>query len=103
MLIKQALAVELTEIYDPGKVIGKDATLDKLINPMIANALIVSGLVAFAVILLAGFTYISGAGDKNKLAQSTNMLNYGILGLIVVASAFVITKIIGNVLGFTFF
>lgn len=103
MLIKQALAVELTNIYKPGEVIGKDATLDKLINPMIANALIVSGLVAFGVILLAGFSYISGAGDKNKLTQSTNMLNYGILGLIVVAAAFVITKIIGGVLGFTFF
>ena len=106
MFIKPALAITepLGGLYTPSAALGGDgATLSKLINPLIANALIISGLVAFFVIIFAGFAYISGAGDKAKLAQSTQMLNYGILGLVVVVSAFLITNILGQVLGFKFF
>ena len=103
MLINPAYAKSLTEYYEPGKVLTDTAKLDKLINPFIANVLILSGLFAFFVIIFAGFKYITGAGDKNSMTAATNMLNYGILGLVVVVAAFVITRIIGALLGFTFF
>ena len=104
MFIKQALADSLTSYYPPSTALGANKVkLSSILNPLIANALIISGLVAFFVILFAGFSYISGAGDKNKMAQSTNMLTYAILGLVVVASAFLITRILGTVLGFKFF
>lgn len=105
MFIKPVLAAKtLDSIYTPASAMGgQGAQLSTLINPLIANLLIFSGLAAFLVIIFAGFSYISGAGDKAKLAQSTQMLNYGILGLVVVVSAFIITRIIGAVLGFKFF
>lgn len=104
MFIKQASAASLDSLYTPAAAIGgQGATLSNLLNPLIANTIIISGLASFFVILFAGFTYISGAGDKAKLAQASTMLNYGILGLVVVVSAFLITKIIGTVIGFTFF
>ncbi len=106
MFIKPVLAAQqqLENLYVPATSLGgSNAKLANLITPLIKNALIVSGLVAFMVIIFAGFNYISGAGDKNKLAQSTQMLNYAILGLIVVTSAFLIVRIIGAVLGFKFF
>lgn len=104
MLIKQALAANLESIYSPASALGgNNAQISTLLNPLIANTLIISGIVAFFVILFAGFSYISGAGDKTKMAQSTNMLTYGILGLVIVVSAFLITKIIGTVIGFKFF
>ncbi len=104
MLIKQVFASTLSDMYAPASAIGGDgADISKLANPLIANTFILSGIVAFFVILFAGFSYISGAGDKNKLAQSTQMLTYGILGLVVVVSAFLITRILGSVLGFKFF
>ena len=103
MLINPAYAKSLTDYYEPGKILTDTATLDKLINPFIANTFIVSGLFAFFVIIFAGFMYITGAGDKTKLTTATNMLNYGILGLVVVGAAFLITNIIGKLLGFKFF
>lgn len=106
MFIKQVLAApqSLDSYYAPAAALGgKNVLLSKLLNPLIANTLIISGLAAFLVIIFAGFSYISGAGDKTKLAQSTQMLNYGILGLVVVVSAFLVTKIIGAILGFNFF
>ena len=104
MLIRQVNAAALDGIYKPAASMGgTGATISTLVSPIIANTLIVSGLVAFFVILFAGFSYISGAGDKAKLTQSTQMLNYGILGLVVVVASYLITKIIGTVIGFNFF
>ena len=104
MLIKPVNAASLDSIYAPaGALGGQNVTIAKVLNPIIANGIIISGLVAFFVILFAGFTYISNAGDKNKLTQATNMLNYGILGLVIVVSSYLVTKILGTVLGFTFF
>jgi hypothetical protein len=103
MLVKQALAVNLVDIYKPAEALGgKNATLSTLINPIIANVLIISGLVAFGTILLAGFTYISAAGDKAKTAQAGLMLNYGIIGIVVVVAAFIVTRLMGAILGFKF-
>jgi hypothetical protein len=104
MFIKEVYASTLSDMYAPASAIGGDgAQLSKLLNPIMANALIISGIVAFFVILFAGFSFISGAGDKNKMVQSTHMLTYAILGLVVTVSAFLITRIIGTVIGFKFF
>lgn len=91
-------------MYQPAQSLGGTSVQVKtILNPLIANTLVISGLVAFFVILFAGFMYISGAGDKAKMTQSTNMLTYGILGLIIVVSAYLVTKILGTMLGFSFF
>lgn len=102
MLAKQALAVDLGTVYTPAAALGPTPTLSTLINPIIANILIISGIVAFVTILLAGFTFISAAGDKAKTAQASQALTYGIIGLVVVVAAFVITRIMGAILGFKF-
>lgn len=104
MILKPLLATNLEDIYTPGKAMGGDsANVSKLATPLIANILILSGLAAFFVILLAGFNYVTSNGDKAKVEQSQQMLNYGILGIIVVVTAFAITRIIGTLIGFTFF
>ncbi|OGD83761.1 hypothetical protein A2572_00900 [Candidatus Collierbacteria bacterium RIFOXYD1_FULL_40_9] len=105
MFVKQLYAASTLEtMYQPAQKLGGESVQVKtILNPLIANTLVISGLVAFFVILFAGFAYISGAGDKAKLTQSTNMLTYGILGLIIVVSAYLITKILGTVIGFKFF
>ncbi len=104
MIIKEAFAASLESIYQPAAAMGgSEAQVATILSPLIANTLTASGIVAFLVILLSGFMYISGAGDKAKLTQSTTMLNYGILGLVVVVSAFLITRLLGAVIGFKFF
>ncbi|KKT40514.1 hypothetical protein A3K29_00975 [Candidatus Collierbacteria bacterium RIFOXYB2_FULL_46_14] len=106
MVIKTSLAAEsLENLYAPAKALsgGSGATLAKLINPLIYNVLIISGLIAFIVIIIAGFNYVSAGGDKGKIEQAQNMLNYSIIGLILVVLAFLITRVIGAIFGFKFF
>lgn len=100
MLVKQALAVNIIDVFKPAKALGANPTLSTLINPIIANVLIISGIVAFFTIFLAGFTYITAAGDKAKTEQASQSLTYGIIGLVVVVAAFIITRLMGSILGF---
>jgi len=103
MLVKGAYAVDLVDIYKPAQALGgQNATLSTLINPIIANVLIVSGLLAFGTILLAGFTYVTAGGDKGKTTQASLMLTYGIIGLVVVVAAGLVTRLMGAILGFKF-
>lgn len=103
-MTRQLLAVALEDYYAPGKAMGgNDATISKLVNPLINNVLIISGLFAFFTIIFAGFAYITASGDKAKTEQAQNMLNYGILGLVVVVVAFLITRLVGALFGFKFF
>ncbi len=104
MLVKEALAIDLKTIYAPAEPFvgeGKD-TLSTLINPLIYNILIISGIVAFATILFAGFSLITASGDKAKTTQASQALTYGIIGLVVVVAAFLITRLMGAILGFKF-
>lgn len=102
MLVKQVLAVDLSSTYAPAAGLGANPTLSTLVNPIIANVLIVSGIAAFLAILFAGFAFITANGDKAKTTQASQALTYGIIGLVVVVAAFLITRIIGAILGFKF-
>lgn len=93
----------LSDLYDPGAAIGgSSATIGKLLSPLIQNALILTALASFVATIIAGFNYVASQGDKAKVQQATNMLNYALLGLVLAVSAFVITKIVGQIGGFDF-
>ncbi len=103
MLAKEALAVDLSSIYKPAeKLGGNNVTLSTLVSPLIYNILIISGIVAFGTIIIAGFSFIVAGGDKAKTAQSSLALTYGIIGLVVVAAAFLITRLMSSILGLSF-
>lgn len=107
MFVKQALAaVDLADpnVFAPAAALGgKSATLSTLINPLINDILIISGILALVTILVAGFSFIASNGDKAKTAQASQALTYGIIGLVVVVAAFVITRLAGSILGIKFF
>lgn len=100
MLAKTAFAADLKELYAPAKVIGDNPTIFGLLNPIINNVLIVSGIFALLVIIFSGFNLISAGGDKAKITQAQSMLTFAIVGLVVIASAFLITNIVLQLIGY---
>lgn len=57
------------------------------------------GVVAFFMLLLGGFEYITAGGDKEKTQNSTKRITAGIVGLAILFSSFAIAKLVGLVLG----
>ncbi|MBU1071573.1 hypothetical protein KKG65_04185 [Patescibacteria group bacterium] len=96
--------MSLADIYEPGKKLGDtSATFATLLNPLIVNILIISALAAFLTIIISGFNYITASGDKAKAEQSARMLNYALLGLAIIASAYLITRIVGSIVDIDLF
>lgn len=60
---------------------------------------IIIGLIFFATLVMAGWDYMLSSGDPKKVAAATTRILNGVVGLIMVAVAFVIVRLITNFLG----
>ncbi len=69
-----------------------DSVITKVID--ILSAII--GIVAVIMIIIAGFKYVTSAGDSNKVTSAKNTIVYAIIGLILVVLAQVIVKFVIN-------
>lgn len=70
-----------------------------LINNLFKLAGVIAGLFFIVKIITAGFSYISASGDEKKTAAAFATIWQSVIGLVIVAAAFVIAGVIGNILG----
>lgn len=78
---------------------GLSNFLSRIITIIYAFAAIA---VVFMVVYSALQMILSG-GDKEKITQARNRLTYAIIGLVLLAFAFLIIRVLGNLTGFTLF
>ncbi len=90
---------------DPSQVIGsvksplqgKYASVTGLgffLSNLIKVAFIAGGLFALINFLLAGFQFLSSQGDEKKVQDAWNKIYNSLIGLVVMAAAFIIISII---------
>lgn len=58
-----------------------------------------AGIFFIVKIILAGYAYLSANGDEKKMAQAWAMIWQSIIGMVIVASAFIIAGVVGNLTG----
>ena len=68
--------------------------LTNIINLVVQVMSIVIGFIAVVMIVFAGFKYVTSGGDTNKVASAKNSLMYAIIGLIIVALAQFIVRVV---------
>jgi type IV secretory pathway VirB2 component (pilin) len=59
----------------------------------------VAGIYFIIKIVIAGFTYLNASGDEKKTSQAWATIWQSLIGFAIVASAFVIASVIGNLVG----
>jgi len=72
--------------------------LPNFISNVIKLVFVAAGIYAFFNLLIAGFTYITAAGDKQKIETALLSINMSLVGLIIMVSAGVLTGIISFLL-----
>lgn len=70
-----------------------------LLNRFFTLIGVVAGIFFVIQILLAGFAYISASGDEKKTQAAWTKIYQSIIGLAIVSSAFVLTAVIGRLVG----
>jgi hypothetical protein len=96
-----ALAVDDYNPLDPFGVnrakvnaLATDKTPAQLMVQIINIALGFLGLIAVLVMLLAGFKWLTAGGNEEKVGEARQLLLYGLLGLIIIFSAWAVTRFV---------
>lgn len=70
-----------------------------LISNILKFAGVIAGLFFVVQIIMAGYSYISANGDPKKAELAWTKIWQSIIGLIIVASAFIIASVVGKMFG----
>jgi len=85
-----------------GNFTGLDAAINlfnKVMSLLIGIITISAGLWFTFHILIAGFTWLTAAGDKTKAEKAQKTLTEAIIGLVIVVAAVFIADLVGKFLG----
>lgn len=82
-------------IGEPAKISDFEFIFTRLVGIIIPLA----GIVLFVMIVWGGFQYISSGGDPKKAAMAKATLTYAIIGLVLVALAYLIIFLISEFTG----
>lgn len=73
---------------------GKESDLMGTVKTVINVVLSVVGVIAVAVIILGGISFITSQGDTSKVTKARNTILYGVVGLVVALLAFAIVNFV---------
>lgn len=79
------------------------AGISNLLNKIIQLIYMGASVVFLFMIIFSAFQWITSGGDKEKVGQARARLTHAIIGITLLALAFVIARIIGGITGFNFF
>ena len=86
----------------PPVTVGNYANVDTGLPSFITNVITIvfaaAGLFAFFNLMIAGFSYISAAGDPKKIEAATASINMSLIGLVVMVAAAAVTGVISYLL-----
>ena len=73
--------------------VGKGTLMDT-VNNVINTLLGLLGLLATIIILLGGFKWMTSQGNSEKVDEAKNLIKNGIIGLVVIFSAYAIASFV---------
>jgi hypothetical protein len=54
------------------------------------------GIIAVVIILLGGFKWMTAAGNEDKVGEAKKLIGAGVIGLVIILSAFLIVNFVVN-------
>ncbi|MDP2932872.1 MAG: hypothetical protein Q8N81_01965 [bacterium] len=95
-------ALEAVRVLNTTCVIGDVATIQSL-ECIFANVLAVVvpllGLLAFILLLMSGFKYLTSGGDPKAIQSAKLGITFSILGLALIIGSWLILKLVGEFTG----
>lgn len=79
--------------------IPTNGTLSSVIQFAINVIIFVAGFLAFIYLVISGFQYITAGGDAEKATKARTGILNAIIGIIVIALAYIIIRSVGGLFG----
>ena len=71
--------------------------LGELVSILLSNAIVIAGVVFILIIIYAGFTMISNAGNPQEQQKAQQLITSAIIGFIIIVAAFLIVRVIESI------
>ena len=81
--------------YGPYQV-ANEVTLFEIISTVISAALALIGVIFLALMLYAGYHWMTARGEEEKVEKAKDTINRAIVGLIIVVGAYAIWRFISD-------
>lgn len=90
-IINLAQTLKATDVPNIPQITG-----DSGVASILSIVYFVAGIVAVIVIIIAGYVYTTSSGDAGAVKKAKNMILYSVVGIVVIAMAFVITQFVAG-------
>ena len=88
----------LNTTADKAGITDTSATPQTVVGRVLQQAISLVGIIFFALILWAGFLWMTSAGNEQRVDEAKQILLAAVIGLIIVAAAYAITRFVGSTL-----
>ena len=78
---------------------GKQGTIGNIVSSAIPLVLAFAGLALLLMLISAGYTFLTSAGDAKKMEQGQQRLTLAITGFLLVFAAYWIVQLAGTIFG----
>lgn len=78
--------------------LAKFTSIATFVNLILPIMLIFGGLATLSMLLMGAYKYIVSEGNPEKINKAQMTIMYAVIGLLLVVSSFVLTKVIGYIL-----
>ena len=103
-MIKELLIITATrfaadnpfQVQPPPSLDNTPSSINDIIQPVVKTLLYVVGISSVIVIIIAGFLYVTSAGDPAKTKAAKDAILYAVIGLVVSMMSFAIASFIFN-------
>lgn len=109
-----ALVSTISSLFVTGIVYAADTTINieppsnintyQDLTPLITNAITivfaVAALLVFIMLIWGGIQWILSGGDKEAVGKARSRIIHALVGLVILALAFLILRVVGNLIGF---
>lgn len=75
--------------------------LEGIFSNIVSIAIGLAGIVFFIMFVVGGFNYLTASGDEGKVQGARKTLTYAIFGLVLIALAYLIIRLISDFTGVT--
>ncbi len=82
---------------------GGGAGISYFLGVMVELIFVLATVVVVVMIIIAAIQLITSGGDKETVSKARSRITYAIIGITLLATTFVMLRIIGQVLNITFF
>lgn len=78
------------------EVTGEPRSLGSIVAGIIKVALGLLGIIFVVLLIIAGFRYMTAAGNEDKVHEAVKQIRNAIIGLVIVVCAYAVTAFITN-------